>query len=167
MKTKPAFLLLHALFILLLGSCQTAKYLPDSTEIGFGLYGGQVELRKTDKQFLTGELIALDSTSLLIRQDANKGCVQVPIAEVNNFTLRYARPKKYWWSVPVYTLVTLSHGFFLVYSAPANAIATSTVAITGENAYQYSQKQLTYDQLRMFARFPQGMPPGVKPEELK
>jgi len=167
MKTKPAFLLLHALFVLLLGSCQTAKYLPDSTEIGFGLYGGQVELRKTDKQFLTGELIALDSTSLLIRQDANKGCVQVPIAEVNNFTLRYARPKKYWWSVPVYTLVTLSHGFFLVYSAPANAIATSTVAITGENAYQYSQKQLTYDQLRMFARFPQGMPPGVKPEELK
>jgi hypothetical protein len=167
MKTKPAFLLLPALFALLLGACQTAKYLPDSTEIGYGLYGGQIELRKTDKQFLEGELIALDSTSLLIRQDADKGCVQVPIAEVKNFTLRYARPKKYWWSVPVYTLVTLSHGAYLIYSAPANAIVTNTVAITGENAYQYSHKQLTYDQLRMFARFPQGLPPGIKPEAIK
>lgn len=166
MKTKPAFLLLPALFALLLGACKTPQYLPDPKEIGYGLYGGQIEIYKTDKQFLKGELITLDSTTLLVRQEEAKGCVRVPVSEVKRFTLCYARPVKYWWSIPIYALSTLSHGFYLVATAPVNIIITSVVTGTGENAYQYSHKQLTYEQLRMFARFPQGLPPGLKPEDI-
>lgn len=88
-------------------------------------------------------------------------CITVAIKDIKRFTLRYAKPKHYGWTIPVYTLFCFTHGIAAIYTLPINLIVTITVTISGENAFQYKQRYITYEKLNMFARFPQGIQPHI------
>jgi len=87
--------------------------------------------------------------------------VTVPISEIERFKLRYAKSQKYGWLIPAYTLSTMTHGILLIFSATVNLIVTTSVTASGDRAYKYSNKNFTYDQLKMFSRFPQGIPENI------
>jgi len=164
MKNKT-FLL--GLLILIMSSCSVPAYLPSFDQIDVSERGSHIRLVHKTKSNIEGELISIDNNEIVVLVDDVEKCMTVPVSEVKRFSLRYAQPKNYDWTIPVFTLATLSHGWFLFLSAPVNLIVTISVTVAGENAFKYSDKNMTYDQLRMFSRFPQGIPPNIDIADIK
>ena len=168
MKTNIALL---GLLIVFLSSCSSPRYLPSSDKIDVNEYGSYLKLHHKTAPYIVGEivgeLIAIDSNNLILLTEETKTCMTVPVNEVKKFKLWYAKPKHYGWTIPVYTLATISHGWWLIFSAPVNLIVTISVTASGESAFTYSSKDMTYDKLKMFARFPQGIPPDIDLASIK
>ncbi len=158
MKTK---LILAAAFLGMMSSCITPDYLPTTDNIDVNEHGSYIRLTNKDNTYANGELIAIDTTRVLILNEETLKCDSVPIDRVDYFKLRYAQPKHYGWTIPVFSLFTLTHGVYALFSMPINLIVTTSVTVSGEKAFQYNQDDMTYERLKMFARFPQGVPPHV------
>jgi len=162
MKIKPFIINFSAVFLL---GCVSPAYLPSYDQIDVNQYGSFIKVEMRNGDTVTGELIAVERNKLVVLNSVKDSLttkpVILPINEIGKFKLQYARPKKYGWSVPVFGLATISHGAFLILSLPVNLIVTASVTATGENAFTFSDKTMTYDQLPMYARFPQGVPPGI------
>lgn len=158
---------------LVFGSCAAPAYLPDSTMIDVNPYGGYIEVvhvKYTEKNgkvikesdaSTNGELIAVDRDTMTILSQKDNHIIQLPVKDVTEYTLRYAKPKAYGWSIPLYLLLTASHGLGLVLTAPVNLITTIAVTSSGANAFKYSDDNLKIKDLSKFARFPQGLPPSI------
>ena len=158
MKNKILFI---GLLTLIISSCTSPRYLPSSDKIDVNEYGSYIKIVHKTASNIDGELIAIDSNKIIVLAEDTKKCMTVPISEVKRFSLRYAQPKHYGWTIPVFTLATIAHGWFLILTAPVNLIVTISVTAGGENAFKYSDKNMTYDKLKMFARFPQGIPTNI------
>lgn len=152
---------------MIISSCTSPRYLPSSDKIDVNEYGSYIKIFHKTASNIDGELIAIDSNKIVVLTEESKKCVTVPISEVKRFTLRYAKPKHYGWTIPVFTLPTIAHGWFLIFTAPVNLIVTISVTAGGENAFKYSNKNMTYDKLKIFARFPQGIPPNIDIASIK
>ena len=164
MKTK---IILTGLLAIIISSCTSPRYLPSSDKIDINQNGSYINIISKTTANIDGELIAIDSNKIVILLETTNKCMTVPINDVKRFKLRYAKPKHYGWTIPVYTLATIGHGLFLLITAPINLIVTISVTASGENAFQYSDKNMTYDKLKMFARFPQGIPPNIDLANIK
>lgn len=158
MKNNLSF---TVLLMLILSSCTTPKYLPSSEHIDVNVYGSYIEVVQKSASSIDGELIAIDSTNIIVLENGKNVCVTIPISDVEHFSLKYAKSKNYGWTIPAYTLATGGHGFLSIYTAPINLLVTISVTASGYNAFTYSDEDMTYDQLNMFARFPQGIPPDI------
>jgi hypothetical protein len=122
---------------------------------------------------MAGELIAVDSNQLMVLSDNtfHKTLLFAPIKQIKGFTVYYAKPKNLAWSIPVFTLSTLLpfpdpansggwmplHGYFAGVTVPVNLIVTAIIA--SRNPFKY--ETLSYMELKMFARFPQGISPDI------
>ncbi|MEO6902695.1 MAG: hypothetical protein ABI315_06025 [Bacteroidia bacterium] len=172
MKTK---ITLIALLAILISSCSAPKYLPSSDKIDVNQNGSYIKVNfyraanipRSLQTYYGGELIAIDSNKMVILSASTHKCATIQIKDVKRFNLRYAKPKHYGWTIPLYTLATIAHGFLLIYTAPINLIVTTAVTISGENAFQYNKRNMTYEKLKMFARFPQGIPPNIDLANIK
>ncbi|TNE80736.1 MAG: hypothetical protein EP332_06885 [Bacteroidetes bacterium] len=164
MKTK---LILPIVLLLFMGSCITPDYLPSTSTIDINEHGSYIKLTNKTKPNFNGELIAIDTTLLIVLNEETGKCDTAFISEIEYFKLRYAKPKHYAWTIPVFSLLTITHGFYALYSMPVNLIVTISVTVSGEKAFQYSEDDMTYEKLKMFARFPQGIPPNVNLDTLK
>jgi len=162
MKTKIGFLVL---IILGITGCSSPKFLPSADTIDINHYGSHISVNYITGDKINGELIAINTEEMVVLTGSdeknNKRCVSFPLTEIKSFRLAYASPKHYGWTIPTFTLFTIAHGWFLVLTAPINLITTIAVTTSGENAFVYSNKNMTYDKMKMFARFPQGLPPGI------
>jgi len=105
-----------------------------------------------------GELIAVDADSVHVLFDR---LVSLPrpsfcCVTVTAFRMDYS-PLLAWGLLG--TLSTLSHGFVLILSAPIWAITATSAAA----AASYAPRVVSTDPavLRGYARFPQGIPPGL------
>jgi hypothetical protein len=58
-------------------------------------------------------------------------------------------------------LLPFIHGWYSIFTIPIHLIVTISVTASGENAFKYNNKKMTYEELKMFARFPQGIPPDI------
>ncbi|HQW94759.1 MAG: hypothetical protein KBF75_12850 [Saprospiraceae bacterium] len=155
------------LIAITISSCTSARYLPSSDNIDVNEYGSYIKIIHKTSESIKGELIAFDSSKIVVLEEETKKCVKVPITDIQKFKLRYAQPKHYGWTILAYTLATIGHGIFMAYTAPINLIVTISVTVSGETAFQYSDKNITYDILKMFARFPQGIPPNMDLASIK
>lgn len=164
MKIK---IIITGLFAIIISSCTSPRYLPSSDKIDVNEYGSYISITRKKTSNIDGELIAIDSNKIIVLTENTKKCVTVPVNEVERFSLRYAKPKNYEWTIPVYTLSTISHGNYIILTAPVNLIVTISVTVAGKNAFKYSDKNMTYDKLKMFARFPQGIPTNIGIESIK
>jgi len=112
-----------------------------------------------------GELIAIDADTVHILADGRlvsvaRGTLCCAVLAAYRMDLSGLQA---WWALG--TLATLSHGLVLILSAPVWTIAgASSVA-----AASYAPRVLGTDPetLRPFARFPQGMPPGLDRSALR
>ena len=164
MKNK---IILTGLLAIIISSCTSPRYLPSSDKIDINQNGSYINIIPKTTANIDGELIAIDSNKIVVLSEATNKCMTVQINDVERFTLQYAKPKHYGWTIPVYTLATIGHGALLILTAPINFIVTILVTASGENAFQYSDKNMTYDKLKMFARFPQGIPPNIDLASIK
>ncbi len=146
--------------LLLFISC-APSYIPKTTELGTNVYGGKTTLKLTggDKK-VQGELIAINFDDVIILLDKKGKLEKVPYYRVVDFKLTFATSKtQLYWTIPIYTIISMmSHGLYFAYTAPINMILTSIIAIEQASIKAYSKKDLSLEELRMFARFPQGMP---------
>ncbi len=161
MKTKLYSALTFILFAI--SGCSVPNYLPKTKAIDVNQYGSYIKITRIEKSKVKGELLAADTSFLIVFADSSQYEIVkiVPVSNVKRFTLRYAQPKKYWWTMGVFPAICASHGWWAILSIPLNLIITAAVSISAENAFTYSQDDITYDQLRMFARFPGGIPSNI------
>lgn len=161
-----------ALLALLAASCAgPASYLPEHEMVGEETHGALVEIEINGGGRYAGELIAVEDSALIIREEVNSRshCFKISIYGIRSFTVRYANGVNYGGLVPLYTLAPLSHGLYLIFSAPINFLATTIIAVDASYAYELDSRKnrLSFEELRMFARFPQGLPRGVTLEMIK
>jgi hypothetical protein len=166
---KTSLMMAGLLSALFLCSCSPAIYLSKPENIDVNRYGSYIKVVRTAGANIKGELIAVDSTKLVILETLSKGIVLsfVPVGEIKRFKLRYAKPRNYGWSIPVFAAATISHGWFAIISLPVNIMVTSIVTATGATAFTSKNRDISYRDLSMFARFPQGIPPGIDLSTLK
>jgi hypothetical protein len=139
-------------------------WLLTTTEAQNTAYGGWIELTHSDsaEQRTEGELIAVSADSIWVLSGSR--AVVVPTTTVRNGKLTaYAAEKgnlTTW--VTVGALATLSNGGFLLFTAPMWIIGGSLVVGGESRAPERKVPPLTWAELALFARFPQGIPPGLE-----
>lgn len=163
MKTRH---LLLGLLLLVLSSCANLYYLPTPEKTGVNEYGSYIQVKLNGHSKVRGELIAIDSTTLVVLTNKKK-LMTLPVNAVKQFKLRYARARNYGWTIPAFGYFSGAHGMFSAISLPVNLIVTISVTTSGNNAYSYNRKTISWDKLKMFARFPQGIPPTVDPSRIR
>lgn len=152
--------LLIFFLVITLSGC-APKYLPSYDKIDVNPYGSYIRVVVSLSTVFTGELISIDSEKMVVLEEWTKQCITIKVADVKRFSLRYAKQERYGWAIPVFTLATISHGFFLVLTAPVNLIVAISTTAAGKRAFKYNKKDMDLNKLRMFARFPQGIPENI------
>lgn len=151
-----------ALLLLCLGSgCYAPAFIPEAENIDVNPYGGYLEITNEAGQTAEGELIAIDNQHVTLLEDSgtpDETLRRIAVSNMYRYRLRYAQPVNYAWTIPLFSAFTITHGWFLVFTFPVNLITTIAVSVGGETAYRYTEKEISLQDLKMFARFPQGMP---------
>lgn len=158
MKINIFFLIASALFF---SDCTAPKYLPYAEDVYTNEYGAYINIILPKGDVVEGELIAIDSSNIVVLTEETRSCTTVSLDEVKYFKLRYAKARNYGWSIPVFVLSSLTHGVGAIITLPLNLVVTIVVTATGQSAFQYNHRNMTYDKMRMYARFPQGIPRNV------
>ena len=161
MKTKLISAL--AFFLIVFNTCTPPRYVPKTKDLDVNVYGSYIIIKPIKGSNVKGELLAVDTHRLVVLIDSGrqKKVSFFPLKKVKNFTLRYAQPKSYWWTVGAYTALCISHGIWALVSVPVNLIITGGIAIGATNEFKFHKDDIPYDSLKMFARFPEGIPPDV------
>ncbi len=163
------------LAVALAAACATNSapggFLVSPKEAAASPYGGWIELTVGDgrnERRVEGELLAVsgEGDSVWVLRDSaggGGGALAVPTASVRRGKLTgyssNAGEVVSWTLLGV--LSTASNGLLLIVTAPL-WIVTGTVAASGESiAPERRTPPLAWPELALFARFPQGLPPGL------
>jgi hypothetical protein len=162
-------IILGILLALLNSSCKAPAYLPEVEEIGVNEFGSSITVNLSKAADIKGELIAIDSENLIVltKEKEIKQIRTIPFTDISSFKLKYAQPKNYGLTIPGSALVSLSHGYLAVFTAPLNIIVTSIVTARGANAFTYNDKNISWEDLKMFARFPHGLPAHIEVSDIE
>lgn len=164
MKTNIALI---GLLIVFFNSCTSSRYLPSSDKIDVNEYGSYIKIIHKTAPNIDGELIAIDSNKIVVLTEETKKCMTVSVSDVKHFKVRYAKPKHYGWSIPAFLVYPFIHGLYSIITMPIHLIVTISVTASGERAFMYSDKNMTFEKLKMFARFPQGIPLNIDLASIK
>jgi hypothetical protein len=110
---------------------------------------------------VSGELIAIDLGTVGVL--GPHGLVSIAQTDIESARL-YAWDSQYGTLVAwggLGTLSTISHGFFLALSAPAWIVTTAITAAVVSHGPVVEYPDDSWAKLAIWARFPQGTPPGV------
>jgi len=160
--------------ILLLGCASTTAprhWLPTAEEAQQEAYGAWITVEynttSSDKRIAEGEFIAVNGESVFVL--TSEKLVVIPQKQIKQGRL-VTYDSKY-GVLGIWTLVgvlsTPSHGIGLIISAPVWIVLGSI--ITSGQSYEPIETTpvKSWDELRKFARFPQGMPKALDPKTLK
>ncbi|MBC7885913.1 MAG: hypothetical protein H7X99_10585 [Saprospiraceae bacterium] len=157
--------------ILLLFSCSSHIPIVKNTDnYHQSPFGGFIELNiKRNKANLTfkGELIAVNENRIMIRtMTEGRPVISYAKKDIVSYKIYYAKNEKEEYNIWVVfnSLLTLSHGWWLILTLPLNAAIFETVNTNKKSEFRFNNKELSYDQLYLFARFPQGLPSFIKTE---
>ena len=132
-------------------------------------YGSWVTVefvKSHEEQFLRGEFLAVDSDSLYVLSAA--GDPSDPVIALSRDIIKKAKIASFdpamanvtGW-VAMGTISTLSHGLGAAISMPIWIIFGSAMAAGHSRSPLDYYPNLSWEELRMYARFPQGPPPGL------
>jgi len=143
--------------------CAAPGFLPTRSEIDVNEFGSYIRVAQKHQPTVTGELISVDTTEIIVlsKQQDKIIPLRIPRASITWYSIRYANAESGW--LVLLPLSSIAHGYYGVFTFPINSI----VAGASATPYDYSKKTLPYTKLNMFARFPQGLPPGVDLASLK
>jgi hypothetical protein len=168
MRSRELVVLAAALLVSAAGCLHNPDPRPRSMgAVQSDTHGGFVVVRLAKQVDHQGELIAVGPEGVWVL--AGGRLIRTPLERVTELEV-YAYDVSIAgvasWGL-LGTLSTISHGFLLVLSAPAWLI--TTIAITASHsgtAYERYTEGGDWSELAKWARFPQGMPPGLTAAEL-
>lgn len=123
-------------------------------------YGGWVELRVANGASVAGELIAVTAESVWVLGTAPMVVPVVGIKE-GKVTSTDAEVGNVAGATGLGVLSTISNGILLVFTAPLWIIVGTAAGSSQSYAPERRVPPLHWADLAPFARFPQGLPPGV------
>ena len=134
-------------------------HLPSAEDLGRQPTGSWIAV--TAGPITVGELVAIDRGAFYVKPEG-ADIVAIPVSQVTDARLVawHGSPGKIdAWGLAG-TASTASHGAFLILTAPVWLITTisSDIAHRHEPIFDYPDRPL--DEIRRYARFPQGLPPG-------
>ena len=167
MKNLNRYTIIMPIFILLVHiiGCATTTapkdWLPSTSTAQQESYGGWVSVRyhTGDSEVkVAGELIAVHTNQVLILSNSDM-LISIPVDSISGMKMTIHAADSAGlagWSV-LGGLSTLSHGYFIIFSAPVWIITGSnaTISTTFDAQMTYPAKPL--DAFHAYARFPQGM----------
>lgn len=156
--------IIYLVLVVLLASCKSPSYLTRPADFKSHVHGLHVECDISDGGTLLGELIEVrgDSLTILVQDQymdiprSRVEGIEVIVAGVSNDYKKFER-----WGA-LLPISSITHGLAGVFTLPINlatGIAAATDARKGSYRMKYP-KELPWDQLYKFSRFPQGMPPN-------
>lgn len=168
---------LWCVVVALVAGCATTTapsgFLSPPSETQSGVYGGWMAADYAvgkDKREARGELIAVQVDSVFILME--DGLTAIPKATISKAKLSVydseAKLLGLWTGVGA--LSTLSHGAGLILSAPSWIIIGSIATASQSHAphiVSSTFEEKLWEEIRKYARFPQGLPPGLDPRSLK
>jgi hypothetical protein len=137
------------------GTNVPAGWLSQPEQIHQSGYGGWIDVTMKDKTHISGELIAIEKDSLFLASDALQVVAHCDIQSARLVTYEALRLGGY---VILGLISTISNGFFLIFSAPLWIIGGSAAASSRSFEPIMDYPESSMDQLKPFARFPQGFP---------
>jgi hypothetical protein len=140
--------------------------LADPDDIGRNAFGGWIELwtppnDASDEAAVRGELIAVHADSVFVLGSELVAVARNDIAEAEMFAWdSHADRLGLWTTAGI--LGTITHGWFLVLTAPVWLISGSTAAgiQSRQPRFRLSSGD-SWDDFRAYARFPAGLPASV------
>jgi hypothetical protein len=147
-------------------------FLPAPKDAVRDLYGGWIEVvvpagRRADR--IAGELIAARADSVWILPDTGRGPIAVATSAVKEGRLVRYHPSD--GTVIGYTALgivsTLSNGVILILTAPAWLITGIVASSVEARAPMRDVPPLAWADLAAYARFPEGLPPGIDLAEIR
>ena len=145
-------------------------WLPTPEVAGRDAYGGWIELSTrsdTAPIRIEGELIAVSEDTAWVLTVT--GAIAVPVSTVlsGKLTGYNAKAGTLGGLTAVGAFSTVSNGALLIVTAPAWLIVGTAAAASQSHAPVQQIPTVGWQQLAAFARFPQGLPPGVSLNQLK
>lgn len=137
----------------------------DPTAAAHDGLGGWAIATLTDGNVIVGELIAIEPRLYILARFRNHrpALVSRPraaVRELDVYGYSTGESSLESWGL-LGTVGTISHGFFLVFSAPIWITSTITAAVVEPRAALTRYPDHAWSDLAKWARFPQGMPPGM------
>lgn len=164
--------ILHILIICaVVASCRSVKTpagtVPRRGSLDKDAFGAWMILTKGGKQ-IAGEFIASSNDSIYILPD--NGLQAHAIAGLD--TIRIVMYKTDAGAYAVWTSIasvaTVLNGLFAVITLPATLVTGITTSVVEGNRINYLDKgKADWSEMRKYARFPQGLPPGLDRKSLR
>jgi len=162
---------LIVIFLFLFISCAPLYYhplVPELEEVPSNPYGSFIEIKLRNGYTISGELIAVSNDSVFVYSP-----VRIEVLDIREIKsakiIIYRRYPNYApiiiWGL-LGTLSTITHGWWLIISAPAWIFVTVT-AIANESSEQNKVVYPNITELAKFSRYPQGLPPDLKKKILE
>ncbi len=150
-------------FFSLIGCAHTnapGGWLSEPQDLSSDPYGGWVTLKLKSNEQLTGELIAVSGDSIYVADSSLHVVAQSDVLKARLVAYNSHAGKMGTWTI-LGTLSTISHGFFLLLSAPVWMIGggIATVARSREPILDYPKHN--FNRFAPFARFPGGLPEDI------
>ncbi|GAB1371263.1 hypothetical protein MASR1M45_13250 [Candidatus Kapaibacterium sp.] len=166
-------ILILALTMLMLSCFPTPRYLPTNKDINLSPFGAYIELKTENGDVYKGELLSIDTNKIIIFRQTHSyyevfdSIMVIPFDRYKKYKMRYAQNKSYFWTIPLFTIFPLTHGWLLLLTVPTNWLFTIPITVAGENAYTYKPNSMDVNNLSKFARYPQGIPENVELNSIK
>lgn len=170
---KAAVATISIILPILLSGCASTTapsgWLPSAMEAQKEAFGAWISVEYntgSSEHVAKGEFIAVGQDSVFV---LTQGLIAIPLDQIEGGRLAAYDAKHGWlgaWTA-LGSLSTPSHGFGLILSLPAWVIVGSATTIAQSWAPIEKLPVSSWDELRKFARFPQGLPEGLDRRTLK
>jgi len=171
-KSLPFFVIL---LVAMMSSCASNR--PDMSPLyadaHFNTLGAYMEvfyyINRKQRSRINGELISVENNKLILRvvdkinntkSNPKFELVSIPKTEIIRYNLVFAKEKVGDFRSGA-SLITISHGFWMVFTLPINLITFYSIDRNSFYEFAYTQKNLKFSELKNYARFPQGLPANL------
>lgn len=158
-------LLILFIFVSLL-SCTTAKFIPKNNDVHQTTFGSYIDIRTIENKKIRGEIIAVDEDQITVL-DMKFEIVEVNKSKIKKYQIIVLENNRYILPSVLLQALTLSHGFFSLLTFPITGVNILIINITAINAFKFNSKEIPYENLFLFARFPQGIPEEIELDQIK
>lgn len=163
------------LSILFLGSCKSPDYLSKPMDFSHHVKGLFLEARIDGKSKILGEIIEVNSEAIVILpiDKDEKTIMTIAKDKIQDADIIIAATSDNPGAISAWAglinIAPIGHGVFMVLSVPINIATTIPIgmdAAKGTYRMKYP-KNVSWDEMSKFARFPQGIPSHINLDQIK
>ncbi len=169
MSSEKTGILFIAIMAFAISSCGPSTKAPLAKNVGMDPYGSIIRIQGYPKplQWTQGELIAVEFMGLYLLEETSGKVIRIERTSLKRYELFTATSRSYAGFIPLSLALSISQGVIGFITLPVNLITTLSVATSGSSRFTYTEEEIDYYKLYMFARFPQGLPLGIDLKKLQ